>query len=182
MDLLAPGYKEKLNEHKSAESKHQKLLMQSSIINVNLDEDPEYYKKLSERLEEIIQKHENRWDEIVQLLLDLRDNIETDHKKDADDLGLSQTELAFFNILMSELDEEQKSNEETIVKAKEVVSSLVELLDEASQIVDFFNKWTEQKRIKKNIKRLIIENFDESLVDQVSSRFLDLARVKFDKS
>ena len=47
----------------------------------------------------------------MQLLLDLRDNIETDHKKDADDLGLSQTELAFFNILMSELDEEQKSNE-----------------------------------------------------------------------
>jgi type I restriction enzyme R subunit len=63
-----------------------------------------------------------------------------------------------------------------------VVSSLVELLDEASLIVDFFNKWTEQKRIKKNIKRLIIENFDESLVEQVSSRFMDLARTKFDKS
>ena len=119
---------------------------------------------------------------MVQLLLDLRDNIETDHKKNADDLGLSQTELAFFNILLYELNEEQKNDEETIIKAKEVVSSLVELLDEASQIVDFFNKWTEQKRIKKNIKRLIIKNFDESLVDQVSSRFLDLAKVKFDKS
>ena len=151
-------------------------------INIKVEEDPEYYKKLSERLEEIIQKHENRWDEIVQLLLDLRDNIEINHKKDADDLGLSQTELAFYNILVSELDDEQKNDEATLVKAKSVVSSLVELLDEASLIVDFFNKWTEQKRIKKNIKRLIIENFDESLVEQVSSRFMDLARTKFDKS
>ena len=183
IDLLAPGYEEKLNEHKSPESKASEI--SNAIrhhINVNLDEDPEYYKKLSERLEDIIQKHENRWEEMVQLLLDLRDNIETDHKKNADDLGLSQTELAFFSILLSELNEEQKNDEETIIKAKEVVSSLVELLDEASQIVDFFNKWTEQKRIKKNIKRLIIKNFDESLVDQVSSRFLDLAKVKFDKS
>jgi len=112
----------------------------------------------------------------------LRDNIEINHKKDADDLGLSQTELAFYNILISELDDDQKNDEASLVKAKSVVSSLVEMLDEANLIVDFFNKWTEQKRIKKNIKRLIIENFDESLVEQVSSRFMDLARTKFDKS
>lgn len=183
MDLLAPGYKEKLNEHKSSESKASEITNAiKHHINIKVEEDPEYYKKLSERLEEIIQKHENRWDEIVQLLLDLRDNIEVNHKKDAEDLGLSQTELAFYNILISELDDDQKNDEATLVKAKSVVSSLVELLDEASLIVDFFNKWTEQKRIKKNIKRLIIENFDESLVEQVSSRFMDLAKTKFDKS
>ena len=183
IDLLDPDYKEKLNEHKSAESKASEITNAiKHHINIRVEEDPEYYKKLSERLEEIIQKHEDRWDEILQLLLDLRDNIEINHKKDADDLGLSQTELAFYNILISELSDDQKNDEAKLGKAKAVVTSLVELLDEASLIVDFFNKWTEQKRIKKNIKRLIIENFDESLVEQVSSRFMDLARTKFDKS
>tara|TARA_A200000113_G_scaffold221499_1_gene233448 strand:- start:841 stop:3816 length:2976 start_codon:yes stop_codon:yes gene_type:complete len=183
MDLLAADYKEKLNEHKGSESQASEITNAiKHHININIDEDPEYYKKLSERLEKIIQENENRWDEMVQLLLDLRDNIEINHKKDAEDLGLSQTELAFYNILLSELDDDQKNDEETIIKAKAVVTSLVELLDEASQIVDFPNKWTEQKRIKKNIKRLIIKNFDESLVDQVSSRFLDLVQVKFVKS
>ena len=169
-----------MNEHKNDQSKASEIgNALKHHININLDEDPEYYKKLSERLEDIIQKHEERWDEMVQLLLDLRDNIEDDHKKEADILGLSQTELSFYNILISELGDEQ--NADTIQKAKVLVSSLVELLDEASQIVDFFNKWDEQKRMKKNIKHLIIENFDESLVDQVSSRFLDLAKTKFNK-
>jgi type I restriction enzyme R subunit len=182
IDLLAPDYKEKLNEHKNDQSKASEIgNALKHHININLDEDPEYYKKLSERLEDIIQKHEERWDEMVQLLLDLRDNIEDDHKKEADTLGLSQTELSSYNILISEIGDEKNTDAATIQKAKVLVGSLVELLDEASQIVDFFNKWDEQKRMKKNIKHLIIENFDESLVDQVSSRFLDLAKTKFNK-
>ena len=72
-------------------------------IKVNIDEDPVYYKKLSERLEQIIQDYEDKWDELVQLLLDLRDNIEEDHKQQATDLGLSPTELSFYNILIAEL-------------------------------------------------------------------------------
>ena len=60
MDLLAPGYKEKLNEHKSSESKASEITNAiKHHINIKVEEDPEYYKKLSERLEEIIQKHED---------------------------------------------------------------------------------------------------------------------------
>ena len=33
----------------------------------------------------------------------LRGNIDSDHKKEADDLGLSINELAFYNIMMAEL-------------------------------------------------------------------------------
>jgi type I restriction enzyme R subunit len=53
------------------------------------------------------------------------------------------------------------------------------MLDEATQIVDFFKKWDEQKRVRKDIKRIVIENFDESLVKPVSERFMELAKVKF---
>ena len=61
MDLLAPGYKEKLNEHKSSESKASEITNAiKHHINIKVEEDPEYYKKLSERLEEIIQKHEEQ--------------------------------------------------------------------------------------------------------------------------
>ena len=56
-------------------------------IKVNIEDDPEYYKNLSERLEDIIKKHDEKWDELVQMLLHFKDNIESDHKKQADDLG-----------------------------------------------------------------------------------------------
>ena len=180
VDLLAADYKEKLNEHKTSTTKASEL--EQAIkhhININVEEDPEYFKKLSERLEEIILKYENKWEELVQQLLDFRDTIESDHQQKSKDLGLSSTELSFFNILLAELGDADSLSEETQNLTKQVVQTLVQILHEATQIVDFFNKWDEQKRIKRDIKRIIIENFDESLVEKVTERFMELAKVKF---
>jgi type I restriction enzyme, R subunit len=180
VDLLAPDYKERLNEHKTSTTKASEL--EQAIkhhININVEEDPEYFKKLSERLEEIILKYENKWEELVQQLLDFRDTIESDHQQKSKDLGLSSTELSFFNILLAELGDADSLSEETQNLTKQVVQTLVQILHEATQIVDFFNKWDEQKRIKRDIKRIIIENFDESLVEKVTERFMELAKVKF---
>jgi len=180
VDLLAPDYKERLNEHKTSTTKASEL--EQAIkhhININVEEDPEYFKKLSERLEEIILKYENKWEELVQQLLDFRDTIESDHQQKSKDLGLSSTELSFFNILLAELGDADSLSEETQNLTKQVVQTLVQILHEATQIVDFFDKWDEQKRIKRDIKRIIIENFDESLVEKVTERFMELAKVKF---
>ncbi len=180
IDLLDPNYKEQLNQHKSARSQASEI--ENAInhhIKVNIDEDPVYYKKLSERLEQIIQDYEDKWDELVQLLLDLRKNIEEDHKQQATNLGLSPTELSFYNILIAELGGDETVNAEKAEQVKRVVQSLVEMLGEATQIVGFFNKWDEQKRVKRDIKRAVIAEFDESLVKPVTERFMELAEVKF---
>jgi len=180
VDLLAGNYEEELNKHKSPRSRASEI--QNAIqhhIKINIENDPEHYKKLSERLKDIIRQHEEKWDELVQLLLDFRDNIESDHQQKATTLGLSQTELAFYNILIAELGSDNQVDESNAHKVKDVIQSLVQMLDEASQIVDFFNKWDEQKRVKREIKRVVIANFDESLVKPVTERFMELAEVKF---
>lgn len=43
--------------------------------------------------------------------------------------------------------------EKTAEQAREVVQSLVQMLDEATRIVDFFDKWNEKKRVRREIKR-----------------------------
>ena len=180
VDLLATNYEEALNQHKTPRAKASEI--ENAIkahIKINIEEDPEYYKKLSERLEGIISKYEEKWDELVQLLLDLRSGIEEDHAQMAVYLGLSPTELSFFNILIAELDKEQSIDSETTDKAKSAVQSLVAMLDEATQIVGFFDKWDEQKRVKRDIKRVIIQSFSEDLVKPVTERFMELAAVKF---
>ena len=180
VDLLAGNYEEVLNQHKSPRAKASEV--ENAIkhhIKINLEDDPEYYKNLSERLEDIIRKYGDKWEELVQMLLGFRDNIETDHQQQAVDLGLSPTELAFYNILVSELGGKDALGDSTESKVKEVVQSLVQMLDEATQIVDFFSKWDEQKRVKRDIKRKVIENFDESLVAPITERFMDLAETKF---
>ena len=130
-------------------------------------------------MKDIIRQYEEKWDELVQLLMDFRDSIESDHQQKANELGLSQTELAFYNIFIAELGGDTNVDASDANKVKDVIQSLVQMLDEASQIVDFFNKWDEQKRVKREIKRVVIANFDETLVRPITERFMELAEVKF---
>lgn len=180
VDLLAGNYEEILNDHKSSRSKASEI--ENAIkhhIKINMEEDPEYYKKLSERLKDIIKLNEEKWDELVQLLLNFRNEIEKEYKQDAIDEGLTETEFAFYNILIAELNDVDAKDNPDKAKVKEVVKSLVDMFNEATEIVDFFNKWDEQKRIKREIKRVIIANFEESIVKNVTERFMDLVKVKF---
>ncbi|MDB9805769.1 HsdR family type I site-specific deoxyribonuclease [Porticoccaceae bacterium] len=180
VDLLAGNYEEVLNQHKSPRAKASEI--ENAIkhhIKINIEDDPEYYKNLSERLEDIIRKYGNKWEELVQMLLNLRENAEPDRKQKAVDLGLSDTELAFYNIFVSELGGKDALGDSTESQVKEVVQSLVQMLDEATQIVGFFSKWDEKKRVKRDIKRKVIQNFDESLVAPITERFMDLAETKF---
>ena len=61
-----------------------------------MDDDPEYYISLSKKLENIIEKYEQKWDEMLASLLDLVENIENIEKDHAASLGLSEDERAFF--------------------------------------------------------------------------------------
>jgi len=94
-------------------------------------------------------------------------------------LGLTPEEQPFYNILIAELSGSEVITESQVENIKAVVRFLVEMLDEATQIVDFFDKWDEQRRIKRDIRRQIMANFDESLVAQITDKFMDLARVRF---
>ena len=185
VDLLATDFKKRVNEHKSDRAKASEI--EHAIkhhIDVNLQEDPEFYKSLSDKLEAIVQKHQEHWDELVQLLLEFRDDIEKSRTNQAVDLGLSDTEFAFHNILMAEVARVRDSeaiDEATHEEVITVTRDLVQMLDEATGIVDFFKKQDEVKRVKKNIKRRIVDSsFDEAkLRSAVMDRFMELASMKF---
>lgn len=190
VDLLAANFKEKLHEVKSDESKASEI--ESAIkhhITVNLDEDPEYYKSLSLKLKDIILKSAGKWEQQLEFLLEMVDTIESNHKKAADDIGLSETEYAFYNILMAEVSQVAEAkgdyvvNDSTMSEVKATTQTLVNTFDEATEIVDFFNKQDEVKRMKKEIKRTVLDqSFGEpSLVKVVQERFMELGKTKFSK-
>ena len=188
VDLLAANFKESVTKGKSAESKASEV--ESAIkhhITVNLDEDPEYYKSLSLRLRDIIEKTAGEWDKQLEMLWDLVDTVETEHQQAATDLGLSETEFAFYNILMAEVTQAKRDVQDGVLdenahkEIKSTTQALVAIFDEATQIVDFFNKIDEVKRMKKEIKRAVLDcSFgDKAIVNAVQDRFMDLGKVKF---
>lgn len=188
IDLLAANFKERLTEVKSVESKASEI--ESAVkhhITVNIDEDPEYYKSLSLKLKDIILKSAGKWEQQLELLLEMVDTIEVNHKKAADDIGLSATEYSFYNVLMAEVTNLKGNDvvdEVTFSEIKATTQSLVSTFDEATKIVDFFNKPDEVKRMKKQIKRTVLEqSFGEaSIVKILQERFMELAKTKFSKS
>lgn len=155
-------------------------------IDDNVEEDPEYYKTLSAQLEALIESNKEHWEELVQQLLDFRSNIETTRHQKATGKGLTDTEYAFYNILtaeitrihhIDELDDEQDA------EILDITRSLVEILDGATAIVDFFNKSTEIKSVQRDIKHSIVDStFDNAELRRViMDRFMELAKVKFSR-
>lgn len=184
VDLLAANFRESINAAKSEESRASEV--ESALkdyITTNLDEDPEYYWSLSLRLRDIIEKTAGRWELQLELLLDMVSNIETEHKKAAGDLGLSETEFAFYNILMSEVSKikAEVMDDATHDEIKGTIQALVAIFDEATQIVDFFNKQDKVKQMKKEIKRAVLDTSfgDKAMVNVLQDRFMDLGKTKF---
>ena len=136
------------------------------------------------RLRDIIEKTAGRWEEQLELLFEFRDEVSEGHQQAAQDLGLSEVEFAFYGILMTEVtnvsdgDVVDASIHESI---KDTTQELVKTLEEATQIVDFFNKQDEIKRMKKIIKRIVLEQpfGDKDLVNILQERFMELAKTKF---
>lgn len=153
-------------------------------LKIKLDDDPEYYQSLSLRLEEIIQKHQNKWAELVQQLLLFRDGMEREKTQANQDLGLSDTEAAFYRSLMKAVTSTaavEALDEETHQRVLDLTKELVGEFQAATQIVGFFDKWDEVARIKRQIKRSILDQpfGDKALVDAVTERFMDLGKRHF---
>ena len=153
-------------------------------LKVKLDDDPEYYQSLALRLEEIIQKHQQKWEDLVQQLLLFRDGMEQEKTQQNEDLGLSEIEGPFYRSLMAEITKasgDSTLDEETHQRVLDLTKELVTEFQEATQIVGFFDKWDELTRIKKQIKRSILDQpfGDRALVDAVTERFMDLGKRHF---
>ncbi|MGS0827728.1 type I restriction endonuclease subunit R [Shewanella sp. 0m-8] len=185
VDLLAANFKESIKPTKSDESKASEI--ESAIkhhITINLDEDPEYYRSLSLRLRDIIEKTHGKWEQQLELLFEFAGDISNAHQQAAQDVGLSETEFAFYGILMAEVT--QVSDGDVIDEAvhdaiKAMTQTLVAMLDEATDIIDFFNKGDEVKRMQKEIKRAVLDQSfgDKALVGVLQDRFMELAKTKF---
>ena len=63
----------------------------------------------------------------------------------------------------------------------EVVKKLVQMMEDASSMVDFFNKEDEIRNVRREIRRTIMMTSfdDENLRKIIMEEFMELAKVKF---
>jgi len=107
-------------------------------ISRHYQEDPAYYKRLSERLEEILQTFADRWDELVAALRQFTDEVREGRPGDTSGLD-PRTQAPFLGILV----EESGIDVMTPERLKELAQVTVELVEHVRQevrAVDFWRK------------------------------------------
>ncbi|MFC3860181.1 type I restriction endonuclease subunit R [Deinococcus antarcticus] len=148
------------------------------FINSRLEDDPVYYKKLSERLEEIIKLHDQHWDALVEALKAFIKEMQ--RGRPADSTGLDpRTEAPFFSLILAaqgqeftDLDEQEK------LRLITSTTAIVKELRRRTTIPDFWRNRVQQEQVRGWLSTYLD---DENLVEfeqcsQVADDLMHLAR------
>lgn len=123
-------------------------------IRKHLDEDPVYFRKLSERLKAILQELEGQWDDLVTALRGLAEEVKEGRK--ADESGLDPvTQLPFRDILLQENGGAEPPDAETMRTVADLTVEMVDHIRQEIQMVNFWKTPAMQDALRKWIVRYL---------------------------
>ncbi len=164
-------------------------------INVHLAEDPVFYQRLSERLEEIIRDRRQSRLEAIRVIRRLQTLMEEmrNVQKQAEGLGLSADGLAFYNLLTSEANQKAMRSDSNYVAEereayhpdsdawKSLATSILKALEELL-VIDWTRKDDIQREMRRRIKRhLRTHGFSADRIEALTAKIMDLARARLAK-
>lgn len=141
-------------------------------IREHLDEDPVYYVKLSRRVDEILDRLKERWEQIALEFQELIDEVKAG-RTDADQTGLDPaTELPFHSLMAERVASSELDTTDRLIG---LTSSLVAEIRQMISVVSFWDNPTKQDVLRKTIKRALddstlfdFDSLDELAVDLVA--------------
>ena len=144
------AYLDEIGSHRARASEMEHAVRHH--IREHLDEDPAYYSKLSERINEIIGRLEDRWEQIALELGDLIDEINAG-RTDDDNTGLDPaTELPFHDQMAERVASSAPDASDQLIA---LTGSLVAEIRRITGAVGFWDNPTKQDDLRKAVKRLL---------------------------
>ena len=144
-------------------------------IREHIDEDPAYYSKLSKRIDEILSRLEERWDQVALEFEDLIGDIKQG-PTDEEQTGLDPTtELPFYNQMVDNVaSSASDANEQLITLTEALVAEIRGLVS----TVGFWDNATKQDELRKTIKLSLDDSdlFTLSSLDELSVELRDLSK------
>jgi type I restriction enzyme, R subunit len=147
-------------------------------IRRHFDEDPVRYETLSQRLKQILEDLEERWDELVAALAQVIKDAVAGRRRD--ETGLDpETQLPFLAVLQREVTGNQPIEGTLLRRLCEVTVEVVEHIQQEVRLVGFWQNANAQDVLRKWIVQYLddqdgLVEFDR--LEAVSDRLLELAR------
>lgn len=177
VELMSPRFINELEQNKSSKAKASE--MEHAIrkhCKVHLDEDPVLYQKLSEKLEALIQKYKEEWDELYRHLFDLRSEAEAGRKDEKDPRS-----GPFFDLIGQIAFGKSGIPADHAATVTGLVAHVLEKLKRTIGIINFWSNAPEVSQVKGELSDLLLfSNVNEivSKSDKIVTEITALAKVR----
>lgn len=153
VELLAEDFLAKLSAHAGNNVEAKASEMEHAIrkhCTVHHDEDPAFYKRLSEKVNALIEQHHDQWDLLAEKLADLRSEVVAGRKQGEDGMGREAT--TFYEYIVQIGFASGNVSAEDKPKLKELMQHIVEILHDTIASIDFWRNPDKQKRVRGLLK------------------------------
>jgi type I restriction enzyme R subunit len=152
-------------------------------VRKHLDEDPVHYRKLSERLEEILARFGEDWEQLALALRDFVDEVYRGRQRD-DEVGLDpKLHAPFYDLLKQEREKETPVEGADVRWLADLTVRMVEEIRGQIGVVGFWKNPTRQNELHGQLFLFLDENeiVDFDRCDAVADRLVELARANHER-
>ncbi|MHC9062416.1 type I restriction endonuclease subunit R [Nitrospira sp. CMX1] len=167
IELLSADFMAQVQKHASGDPEAKASEMEHAIrkhCTVHFDEDPAFYKRLSDKLEHLIQEHKNNWEALAEGYEQLRAEAQAG-RTDAIE-GLTREATTFYDYVIQLAFGTGDVPPQYRQQLKQLMLRIVEMLQDTIGIIDFWKKPIEIKRLRGNIDTEILLSNIPQLVEQ----------------
>ncbi len=185
VELLAEDFLEKLAAHAGQNSEAKASEMEHAIrkhCTVHHDEDPAFFKSLSEKVDALIEKHHDEWNLLAEKLAELRTEAVAGRQKGED--GMSREATTFYEHIIQVGFSKGSVDDGDKPIFKVLMESTVEILQETIASIDFWQNPDKQKRVRGMLKTEITKTGIEELKknrERVAVEIMKLAKNRHDE-
>jgi len=185
VELLADDFIENLNKHAQGNAEAKASEMEYAIrkhCTVHNDEDPAFYKSLSEKVENLIDQHQEDWVKLAEELEKLR--AEAMQGRQTGEEGMSKEATTFYEHIANGAFENGDVPADAKSKMKVLMEAIVETLQDSIGSIDFWSNADKQKKTRSEIKTaLTLTGIDELKKnrERVAIEIMKLAKNRHDE-
>ncbi|MCJ7600817.1 MAG: HsdR family type I site-specific deoxyribonuclease [Desulfobulbaceae bacterium] len=185
VELLADDFIENLHKHAAGNLEAKASEMEHAIrkhCTVHHDEDPAFYKSLSEKVEQLIDRYQDQWDLLADELEKLRTEAIEGRKTGED--GMSREATTFYAHIAGEAFAGGKVPNEATAKMKVLMEAIVDTLQDSIGSIDYWTNADKQKKTRSEIKTaLMLTGINElkQKRERVTVEIMKLAKNRHDE-
>jgi type I restriction enzyme R subunit len=157
IELLSGDFIAHVRKHSQGDPEAKASEMEHAVrkhCTIHFDEDPAFYKRLSEKLEKLLEEHRNNWNAIAEGCEEIRREALAGRTEVVE--GLSKEATTFYDYVIELAFNGDDLPLECQTRLKGLMTRIVETLQDTIDIIDFWKKPVEVRKLRGNLDTEIL--------------------------